>query len=218
MRVENLTALQELFAQHYAGSRNGTRAYIAAGGSEKGAAASGSRMLTLGKVKERIADLTEGTLRHVKLDGEMVILGLMRIAFGDIRDVVSWDGESFTLNPSKGMTVDAVHTIKKIKWKQEREWRGHGEDAEPWEVQTAEVEYADRLGALRLLMEYTGLTKKDDDDGSPQTFAGHPIQVVVNQLTAHFDLTELKRLDDLLEREAMTIDHQEVSDGSVTDS
>lgn len=53
-----LTPLQERFAQEYPVDRNGTAAYVRAGGSRKGAAVAASRLLTQPNVMERIAKIT----------------------------------------------------------------------------------------------------------------------------------------------------------------
>lgn len=206
-----LTLLQQSFAQHYAVSRNATKAWIAAGGSAKGAAQAGSRALKSVEVRARVDDLVEGTMREVRLTREKVVLELMRIAFGDIREVVGWDEDGVHILNSETLTADAAHVIKKVKVKQEREWKGLGEEKEPWDVMSLEVEFVDRLGALKLLMEYTETAGGRGGDGSPGTFAGHPISVVVERLTAHYDLGELKRLDKLLDAEVLTVEHQEVS-------
>lgn len=77
-----------------------------------------------------------------------------------------------------------------MKVKREREWRGKGEDAEPWEVESTEIKLHDKLRALDMLMKHLGMAAPDDpggDDNRKQTmiFANLTTEQIRGLLSGH---------------------------------
>ena len=90
---------------------------------------------------------------------ERVRTEIERIAFGNLSDVVHWDADasSMTLVPSAELTHDQAALIESVRIKRERRVKGSGEDAEEWEVADVQIKARDKLAALRVLAQHTGL-------------------------------------------------------------
>jgi len=91
-RLASLTPKQRLFVREYCCHLNATRAAIAAGYSEKGAAQAGARLLTNVKVSAEIAMLTQKTCEKLEISAENVLRELARLAFLDPRKFYDANG------------------------------------------------------------------------------------------------------------------------------
>lgn len=93
--------------------------------------------------------------------GERVGREIAHIAFGNLSDIVSWDGDGRVwLTPSADLSPAQAALIGEIRVKRRRERGTAGEDGEPpswWEVEDIQIKTRDKLGALRLLAEITGI-------------------------------------------------------------
>ncbi len=76
-----LTPKQKLFIREYCRDLNATRAAIAAGYSENGAAVQGNRLLRNAKISSEIAELTAKTCTKLEISAEKVLQELVRLAF-----------------------------------------------------------------------------------------------------------------------------------------
>jgi phage terminase small subunit len=81
----NLTKKQQLFIFEYLKQGNGTKAVIAAGYSEHGAAAAGTRLLKNVKVSAEISREREKLCEELHISAKRVLNGLATLAFFDIR-------------------------------------------------------------------------------------------------------------------------------------
>jgi len=117
-RLANLTTpKQRLFVVEYCHHLNATRAAIAAGYSEKGAAQAGARLLTNVKVSAEIAKLTQKACTKLEISAEKVLHELARLAFldprkfynenGGLKHITELDGD--TAACIAGMEVEDVY-------------------------------------------------------------------------------------------------------------
>jgi len=99
--LNKLPARQQRFVDEYLIDLNGTQAAIRAGYSPRTANQQASRLLTKQSIQEAIAVAKAERSRRTKLMQDKVIRQLEKIAFADIKDVVTWDGELFSVRPSE---------------------------------------------------------------------------------------------------------------------
>lgn len=141
MASSNLNPKQKRFAQEYIVDFNATDAAKRAGYSEKTAAEQGHRLLKNVQVQAEIQAAIHKREKRVEISQDRIILELERVAFGDVRSVVSWTSRSVTLKPSNQLTNDAAALIAEVS----RNRLG------------VKVKLNDRLKALELLMRHKGM-------------------------------------------------------------
>lgn len=100
---------RELFVRYMvANGQNAAEAWVAAGGSEKGAKQSAHRLLQDPEVAAMLAKLVKRKLEQADITAERVMLELGRRAFADIRDIFTPEGK---LRPVSELSADAAATI-----------------------------------------------------------------------------------------------------------
>jgi phage terminase small subunit len=87
-----LTARQQRFVDEYLVDLNATRAAMRAGYGEGGASSAGSRLLATPEVAAAVTDAKAERSARTMITADRVVTELARIAFSDIRKVVSWRG------------------------------------------------------------------------------------------------------------------------------
>lgn len=102
--MSKLTQKQKLFILEYLKDLNATQAAIRAGYSEKGAEVQGHHLLRNPKIKVVIQQSMDKRSDRIKIDADLVLQEIARIAFADLRDVMDWDGDSVTLKASSELT------------------------------------------------------------------------------------------------------------------
>jgi phage terminase small subunit len=93
---DKLTGLQAAFCREYAIDFNGTRAAIAAGYAEKGAAVSASRLLIIAKINAEIDRLIDESLGTSRNRLKKQVLSLTKEIAEKTKETVDEKGESIT--------------------------------------------------------------------------------------------------------------------------
>lgn len=81
--MDGLTPLQRRFALEFIKDKNGTQAYIRAGGARKGASVEAYRILRIPKIREFIRRRIQEQEQELKTDSNRVLREWIRIAFFD---------------------------------------------------------------------------------------------------------------------------------------
>lgn len=146
-----LTEKQKLFIKEYLIDLNATQAAIRAGYSKKTARSAGQRLLTNVDIQTGIKKAINNRSMKAETSAEDVILGLMRIAYSDIRKIVTWGEDGIpTVVPSDQLDDDSAMSIKSITFIE----RHFGEnDVE----RKLKIEQCDKKGALDSLAKHLGM-------------------------------------------------------------
>ena len=154
MKGENLSPKEEEFCRQYLVLRNGTRAAIAAGYSEKRARATACELRAKRNIRERLAELEKEWREDSKVSREQIIAELKAIAFSNIQDdlqplpedpqqYLPFGEEVIRALPSRPRHVTAAISAVKITAKGE-----------------VEVKRYDKVGALAKLADILGFTRQ----------------------------------------------------------
>lgn len=145
-----LTERQKLFAEKFAITRNGTRAWMAVSGTtnEKAASVQAARLLGNARVKAHIDELIGAETNKAKEQREWVINRLMQIAGVDMSDLASWNESGMTWKDSAQLSDAAKASVQQI----EQVMNEHGG--------TLKIKQYDRMGALKLLGQHFGMFKE----------------------------------------------------------
>lgn len=153
-QVAAVSALQnarwELFAQNLAKGMPQSHAYTGAGYLARGnsAEANASILIRNPKVAARLSELQAPAIARAVASAEAIVEEAARIAFGDIRELVSWDGDAVTLRDSDELTPEQAATVKQVKVKRTTRT---GRDGEQYVTEEREIQVWDKLSALALL-------------------------------------------------------------------
>lgn len=150
--AEKLTPKQERFCNEYLIDLNATQAAIRAGYSESGAAVEGHRLLTNANIQDYISDLNKDRQESTGVSARMVIEELAKIAFSDIRDVLTVDNGLRDISKLDEKTAKAISSIKITEDKSMGEVIG----------ETKEVKFWDKLRALDSLGKHFGIFERDN--------------------------------------------------------
>lgn len=112
---DGLTVKQRLFALEYLKDCNGAHAAIRAGYSEKGASQQASELLALGNVAKFVAKEFEKRSGRTYVSGDRVVRELARLAFMDIRGVMTFGENGIILKNSNELSDDDAASIQSIK-------------------------------------------------------------------------------------------------------
>ena len=117
---QGLTLKQELFAQEFV--RNGGNssaayrtAYNCDNSSDETVRVNSHDVLCNTNVTARVQQLIENQVRSTGVTEDGIVSQLAAMAFGDIRDTVSWRNGSVTLKDSTELTASQVAPVKAIK-------------------------------------------------------------------------------------------------------
>jgi len=163
--TDGLTLKQERFVQEYLVDLNATQAAIRAGYSENSADVIGSENLGKPVIQGRIAAAVREQQHRTQVTADRVVRELALIAFGTLDEVAPWDEAGPHPIPSRDLPREKRALVAAIRVKRERPWRGHGQEAEAWEVEQIEVRPWDKLRALELLGKRLGLFGADQQGG-----------------------------------------------------
>lgn len=152
--MSELNERQRRFTVEYVKDFNGTQAAIRAGYAQRGAAVTASQHLTNPKIQALIAEHVKAREVRAAVTQDRVVQELARIAFADIRNVMTWDGERTRFKASDELDDDAARTIALVK---ERVTRNVGRDGEVTYLETRELKLYDKLKALEMLGRHLGM-------------------------------------------------------------
>jgi len=152
--VDSLNDRQQLFIVEYLKDLNATRAYLAAGYSEGGAAVSANKLLKNPKIARVIAEKQGKRLQKLEITAERVLQELACLGFANMNDYmqVAPDGKSFDVNFA-GLSRQQTAAIQEITV----DATGGDGDGERRLVLRNKFKLADKRGALELLGKHLEL-------------------------------------------------------------
>lgn len=114
MDNEELTPKQLKFVEEYLLDHNAKGAAIRAGYAEIGAATRGHKMLHNPKVQTVLQQRLKARAAAAKDDVDAIITELKRIAFGDVRGVLSWGPQGVHIKPSDSLSDAVASTVAEV--------------------------------------------------------------------------------------------------------
>jgi phage terminase small subunit len=143
-----LTPKQAAFVREYQKDLNATQAAIRAGYSEKSAEVQGYQLLQKTIVKDAVGHRLEIVSEKANNTTQRILEELMRIAFFDIRDIMSWTDTGVAFIDSTKINENTARAISEVN-----------------ETITAaggsrRVKMHDKIKALELLGKYAGMFKE----------------------------------------------------------
>ena len=140
-----LAEKQATFVQEYLIDLNATQAAIRAGYSPGSAARYAIELLNKTHVAEAIKKAMQERNQRVEISQDRILEELARIAFGDLRDAVTWGKEGVKLKESAELTEDQAAAISEV-----------GETVTK-EGGSTRIKRHDKVKALELLMRHKGM-------------------------------------------------------------
>ncbi len=170
--AKKLSKKHEIFVAEYLIDQNATRAYIAAGYSDKGAAQSGERLLRNADIKRAIAQKTSKRLEKLEITADRVLSEIGKVAFLDARKCFNLDSSVKQIPELDDDTAAAIAGFEFIEL-----FEGNGEERHAFGI-LKKFKLADKLSALTLLARNLKLlTDKVEATGKD----GGAIQFVVTR-------------------------------------
>lgn len=109
-----LNPKQARFVEEYIVDLSATQAAIRAGYSERTAYSQGQRLLKHVEVQAAIQEAVRKRSARTEITADRVLQEYARIGLGDIREVVTWEGNTVTLKPSVELTDDVAAAIGEV--------------------------------------------------------------------------------------------------------
>jgi phage terminase small subunit len=106
--AEGLSKKQETFIAEYLTDLNATRAYIAAGYSQNGAAQSASKLLTNAKISAEISRKQGKRLEKLEITADRVLSEIAKLAYYDPRNFLESDGSMKQIKDIDDVTAMAI--------------------------------------------------------------------------------------------------------------
>ena len=148
-----MTDQRKRFADKYFETLNGTQSAIYAGYSEVSAKSQASQLLIEPEVEEYLSALREEYQLKSGINKARILDEYRKIAFSDIRDILTVDGGLKDISELNDDAAAAVASIKSIEMEREGEKIGTNR----------EIKLHDKLRALEALSRHLGLFEKDND-------------------------------------------------------
>ena len=140
-----LTEKQATFVQEYLIDLNATQAAIRAGFSPSSAARYAIELLNKTHVAEAVRKSMQERNQRVEISQDRILEELARIAFGDLRDAVTWGKEGVTLKESAELTDDQAAAISEVS------------ETSTKEGGSTRIKRHDKVKAIELLMRHKGM-------------------------------------------------------------
>lgn len=140
-----LSEKQAAFVQEYLIDLNATQAAIRAGFSEKSAARYAVELLNKTHVAEAIRLAMQERNQRVEISQDRILEELACIAFGDLRDIVTWSESGVKLKSSAELTPEQAAAIAEVA------------ETVTKEGGSKRIKRHDKVKALELLMRHKGM-------------------------------------------------------------
>lgn len=150
---KGMTSMQRLFCHEYLIDLNGTEAAIRAGYSPLSAAQISYDLLRISEVKKRIEELMDKRASKIDLSADKVLQEIAKIAFVDIRDLFTEDGD---IKPVSEWNETLAASVAGLEI--EALFEGFGQDRQQI-GKTKKIKMNDKLKALELLGRHLVLFK-----------------------------------------------------------
>lgn len=157
-RLTGLNAMQELFCKEFITDEkfNGLQACIRAGYSKKTAQQQSSKLLSLVKVQERIAQLMSDRVKRTEINADYVLKRLVEIDSLDILDIVEIDDSGrMKFKPLPDWPKKWRTSISGIDIKRIMNTNNKDEDIE---TLTSKIKWPDKTKNLELLGKHTNVS------------------------------------------------------------
>lgn len=151
-----VTPKQLQFCKEYLVDFNATRAAIRAGYSENGATVQASKLLAIPKLQAEIRNIARSFTQPEDMIRK-IICELQTIAFGDMRDIAEWDGDTSVLKSSKSLGEKAK-LISELNTSTRHDKEGR--------TTNIKVKLHDKMKALEMLGRYLNIF--NDKKEAPQ--------------------------------------------------
>jgi phage terminase small subunit len=153
-----MTPKRELFCLEYMIDHNAAAASVRAGYSKKGSNTTGSQLLAIPCIAERLAGLEAEKIARLKAEATVTEDDIMRelksLGFANIEDYVAYDDDGVSLISSKELTRSKLAAVKSVKMKQTR--YGTEVEFDLYEKGAALVKMGEQIGMFKSKMEITG--------------------------------------------------------------
>ena len=140
-----MTQKQKRFAQEYVVDLNASKAARRAGYSQRTAGEIGYELLKRRDVQAEICKLMAERSERTQIRADRVLLEIGRIAFADIRKVVTWEGNDVRIVDADEISADDAATVAEIS-------RSESKDKV-----NIRVRMHDKLNALEKAMKHLGM-------------------------------------------------------------
>jgi len=140
--MAKLTPKQQRFVEEYLIDLNATQAAIRAGYSKKTARVIAAENLSKPNIQEAIQQAMKERSERTAVTQDQIVQQLAKIAFHDIRDVVTWEGNKIRIRDSDEVDGTIIQEIQESVSESGR---------------TLKVKTNDRMKALELLAKHLGL-------------------------------------------------------------
>ncbi len=139
---KSMTNMQKMFVKEYLVDLNATQAAIRAGYSVKNAGKIGPELLGKTRINQEIQAEMKRREERTEVTQDMVVNQLAKIAFLDIKSVVTWNDKNISIRPSD--EVDGTTLAEISESTTESGW-------------TKKVKTSDRMRALEMLGRHLGM-------------------------------------------------------------
>ncbi|MGH1414848.1 MAG: terminase small subunit [Pelagimonas sp.] len=191
--TKKLTEKQECFVEQYLIDLNATQAAIRAGYSERTAEQQGSRLLGNVKVAKEIAKAKAARSERTEITQDRVLEELARIAFSDLRRVLSNRGALIDVHDWDDDTAGAISSVEVVT-----KLGGEvDEDGNPIVDHVHKLKVWDKNAALEKLGKHLGMFK------DRVQLSGDPDQPIKTEVVGGREKIE-QFLDGIAERSAAT--------------
>jgi phage terminase small subunit len=153
---QDLTDQQRSFIAHYLITLSAKKSAIAAGYNPKTAESQGCQLLKHPKVKKELRKIMARRAKRLDLKADNVLREIARIAFSDIRAVMSFGPDGVKITDSEKIHSDAAASIQSVE--------ENCHTTQRTSSRKLKVKLHDKLKALDLAGRHLGLWKALEDD------------------------------------------------------
>lgn len=155
-----MTEQRKRFADKYFETLNGTQSAIYAGYSESTARVQASQLLDDEEIQQYLSTLRKEYQEKTGINKESVLNEYRKIAFSDIRKILTVDGGLKSIDEIDDETAGAIAGIESMDVL--------GEEGEKFGT-NRKIKLHDKLRALEALSKHLGLFEKDNEQSKPNT-------------------------------------------------
>ena len=149
----------ESFSQEYLVDLNATQAAIRAGYAPRSSGTKGHQLLQIVEIANRIQFLMSKRTQKTEITAERVIEELAKIGFASMRNFIRIDEDGQPQIDLSDTDDDNLDALSEVQTETVLELLGGGTTQS---IRKTKIKLHDKLGALRLLAEHTGVFEKRD--------------------------------------------------------
>ena len=154
--LSELTDMQQLFVDNYLVTLNAKKSAIAAGYSPDSASDLGHQLLKHPLVSKQLRKAMSRRAKRLELSADNILREIARVAFSDIRAVMSFDANGVKVKSSDKIHSDAAAAIQSVEHKL-------SETKDNCNI-SVKVKMHDKMKALDMAGRHLGLWKEADLD------------------------------------------------------